>query len=427
MKKKLLLLFIVFFSDFFFSQSILVNTAHLDHLYEDVVVKHDTLGIIHIYAEYPDYKWVDDADEGTACVDDAARAMVFYLYNYQFTRNSANLKKVKNILNFLFYMQAENGFFYNFIWKDNTINKTFRTSVAEPNWWSWRALWALAEADKYFKNKDSQLSNKISQHLKKLIKSAKPVLDKKEEYGEFGGLILPLWLPYETAADQGAVILKGLSVYYAAENDSSVLPIIHKVSKGLLKMQAGDQVNPPYYAFLSWQNTWHAWGNSQADAILNAGIILNDTSLINPALKEVRYFYPFLLKENFLSDFSIEKAQDSIKFDKKNIYSQIAYGFRPMIFASISAYQFTGDPFYARLAGRIGAWFMGKNIAGTQMYFPESGVCFDGLSEDKANKNSGAESTIEALLSMIKIEYISLAKEQLMYEVDRKYVYEISI
>ena len=56
-----------------------INTAHLDHLYEEVVIAGRPMAIIHIYADYPDYQWVDVPDEGAACVDDVARAAVFYL------------------------------------------------------------------------------------------------------------------------------------------------------------------------------------------------------------------------------------------------------------------------------------------------------------------------------------------------------------
>ncbi len=38
------------------------------------------------------------------------------------------------------------------------------------------------------------------------------------------------------------------------------------------------------------------------------------------------------------------------------------------------------------------------------MYFPKTGICYDGInSKEEINKNSGAESTIEALLSLLEI------------------------
>jgi hypothetical protein len=57
------------------------------------------------------------------------------------------------------------------------------------------------------------------------------------------------------------------------------------------------------------------------------------------------------------------------------------------------------------MAGHISAWFFGANDAGQNMYSKETGRCFDGLSSPTGvNVNSGAESTIEALLSLERIE-----------------------
>ncbi|MCB9249425.1 MAG: hypothetical protein H6613_13200 [Ignavibacteriales bacterium] len=64
-------------------------------------------------------------------------------------------------------MQAENGYFYNFIWSDYTINKDFKTSVAEPNWWAWRALWALTESYPYYLESDKIFSEKIKLSVEK--------------------------------------------------------------------------------------------------------------------------------------------------------------------------------------------------------------------------------------------------------------------
>jgi hypothetical protein len=389
----------------------LVNTAHLDHLYQDIVVNNDTLGIIHIYAEAPDYKWVDDSDEGNACVDDVARAMVFYIDYYKHTGNQASLLKAKRLLKFVLYMQAENGWFYNFIWKDNTINKEFRTSVAEPNWWSWRALRALVEADEFFSDKDAALAAEIKQSQKKIISVLLPWLEKEKKYSDYSGFNIPVWLPYETAADQASILLEALSIYYRSEKDDAVLPYIKSLAEGIMKMQAGSNDEFPYNAFLSWQNTWHAWGNAQAEALLTAGDITGDTTYINAALKEIKYFYPYLVNNKYLSAFTVEKIDGKIDTVEVQKYSQIAYGIRPMITASLSAYNITGDTTYAMLAGKLACWFFGDNLNTALMYDPVYGRGYDGIADDtKLNKNSGAESTIESLISILAVEKNEISK-----------------
>jgi hypothetical protein len=389
-----------------------INTAHLDHLYQDIVVNNDTLGIVHIYAEYPDYKWFDDSDEGTACVDDVARAVLFYLDYYKYKGDNASLLKAKRLVKYILYMQAENGWFYNFTWKDNSINKDFRTSVAEPNWWSWRAFRALAEAETYFRSNDPQLAAVIKASEERLLKVLLPWLDSSRKFKDYAGISLPAWLPYENAADQASIILEALSVYYSFHKDGKVLPYIRSLAEGIISMQAGSDDKFPFNAFLSWQNTWHAWGNAQAEAVLMAAKAVNEKSFINAPLAEIKYFYPYLLNRKYLSSFVIEKKSGRIDTTEVQVYSQIAYGLRPMITASLKAYEVTGDSAYAVLAGQIACWFFGDNPASAVMYDPKTGRGFDGIPDAvKVNKNSGAESTIESLLALLAVERNAIAKK----------------
>ena len=85
-----------------------------------------------------------------------------------------------------------------------------------------------------------------------------------------------------------------------------------------------------------------------------------------------------------------------------------------MVYACIEAYNITKDSAYASIAGEIASWFFGNNIADAQMYFPSSGICYDGInSQYVINKNSGAESTIEALLTLLAIEQNSISRKAL--------------
>lgn len=398
-----------------FAQKSLVNTSHLDHLYETVNIGKDSIGIIHIYSEAPDYHWVGDEDEGIACIDDAARAAVFYMKYYSIKKDSVLLYKIKNLLNFNIYMQAENGFFYNFIWKDLSINKNFKTSVAEPNWWSWRAIWALSEGALFFKNKDQEYYKKLLASTDKGIKASLQWFTKEKNYKEYGGYKLPGWFPYETASDQSSVIVKGLLNYYQITPSNEVKQAITNFCNGLLEMQFGDKTTPPYNAFFSWQNTWHAWGNSQSDALLDAGIILKEQKYVDAAKKEIRNFYPFLLKNSYYNSLTFTKKNDKSIISDSSKFSQIAYGIRPMVFAALKTYEITNEKVYLDIAVQSAMWFFGKNSSNKNMYDINTGVVFDGINDSKTiNKNSGAESTIEALLVMNRIEMNKKAKNSLL-------------
>ena len=79
----------------------LVNTAHIEHLYEEMKVDTSVLGTIWIYCEAPDFHKVADDDEGFTCVDDVARALVFYCREMK-NKPSENIRhKIFTLTNFL--------------------------------------------------------------------------------------------------------------------------------------------------------------------------------------------------------------------------------------------------------------------------------------------------------------------------------------
>lgn len=390
-----------------------VNKAHLDYLYEEIQIDRKEMAIIHIYSNYPDYAYVGDDDEGIACVDDAARAAIFYLEYYKAYNDSTSLNKFNKLVEFILYMQAENGFFYNFIWKDGSINKTYRTSLPEPNWWSWRALWALTEHYKQFNNLSDSRTVRVKQSIEKTIAVIKRYLPKEKKIIWIDGIELPSWLPSNFASDQAALLVIILSDYYKISGDKEILSYLNSLVQGITMMQIKDTECEFNGAFLSWQNIWHGWGNSQAYALLKAYKVLNDEKIKSSALLELNNFYERLIENNFLSYFKVQKHQNQIKIVESNKFSQIAYNIRPMVFALLEAYKITLDSSYAIKAGQVAQWFVGRNPACAVMYNPHSGIFYDGVeSENLINKNSGAESTIEGLLSLLKISLNPIALKE---------------
>ena len=413
--KKIVSVFFLFVA-IVFPQKSLINTTHLDHLYQQIKVNNNSLGIIHIYAEAPGYNWVDASGEGIACIDDAARAAVFYMNYYNQTHDRKCLPQIRSLINFQLYMHAANGFFYNFIWKDYTINTKYRTSVAEPNWWSWRALWALAEAEKFYLKTNPRFSLEIKKHIITTIDALSSWLTTGDKTVVYHGYELPAWLPFESASDQAAIIVKSLSSYYENNKSEKVKSIIEHLCAGIMKMQKGDETNPPYYAFLSWQNGWHAWGNSQADALIDAGRVLNKKEYINAAVNEIKYFYPWLIGKGFYSDFhAVKDDNNNSSFSDTTKFAQIAYGIRPLIFSCMNAYDILKDSLFLNTAISAVKWFFMNNPADALMYDPQTGRGYDGIiATGKINTNSGAESTIESLLSILRLEKDNTAKKMLL-------------
>lgn len=380
---------------------IIINDSHLDYLYREISVNGKDMAVINIYSNYPEYNYIGDDDEGFACVDDAARAAVYYLRDAQLNNNSGSIHKNKMLIEFLLYMQADNGYFYNFIWDDYSINKDFKTSVAEANWWSWRALWALTESYNYYKEIDKQYSEKLFFSIEKLIVNIKNNIPVEFKYETISGIEIPTWLIGKYASDQSSILLQGLVEYYKHTNDKIISEYMHKLIDGIIAMQVNDDSSEFDGAFLSWMNEWHAWGNTQSYSLLKSHVLFKDEKLLDSALKELNNFYDNLIENGYLTSFSVKNENGKFIVIEQKEFSQIAYNIRPMIFALMEAYKITGDEMYASNAGYAAKWLLGKNAAGVNIYDSETGIIFDGInSNSDVNKNSGAESTIEALLSL---------------------------
>jgi hypothetical protein len=391
----------------------LINTAHLDHLYDEMVVGGDSVGVIHIYSEYPDYTFVDDADEGFSCVDDVARAAIFYARQFKQKGNLEHERKMKMLTRYIFALQAPNGYFYNFIWPDGTINKEGITSKPIPDWWSWRALWALGEVYHVLSPRQNEpILAEINLHRSKLITA---LLREPGFYSDstivIEGITIPTWLPEGSASSEAAILLCGLTDYYTQQAETgaaqdSIAQLMKRLGAGITLMQANQPDSVFNGALLSWQNLWHAYGQAQSYALLKAGKVLEDGGMIQAAMREITLFYPAMIKSGGWDHFYLRKSGNALtRYDEK-VFPQIAYGKRPAIWACLKAVELGGDSTILNTAVDLGNWFFGDNPASRAMYDPMTGRCFDGInSATDVNQNAGAESTIEALLAMQALEF----------------------
>ena len=391
----------------------LLNTSHLEHLYQEVEIGGRLLGTIWIYCEAPDYKVVGDEDEGFTCVDDVARALVFYCKQYQSNAEPAVLEKIQALTEFILYMQADNGYFYNFLLPDKEINRQHRNSQAIPNWWSWRAFWALSEVNLLESDALTELQSRALEAMEALIPNIEQLCLGQEDILEVDGVKIPQCLA-EVGADQMGVLMIGLANYHQIWPSAAAKALLLRFGNLLLAVQFGGRNTFPHGAFMSWRNNWHAWGNVQAYSLLHAGRALQHQPFIEAGLKEVQYFYLYSLNQGFISGFKVVMQGDSLLMQDDRQFPQIAYNIRPMVYASMEAFAVTGDTSYAHTAGELASWFFGSNPAHQQMYDPQSGRTYDGIgSPADVNNNSGAESTIEALLSIQAITSSPVALEAL--------------
>lgn len=390
-----------------FADTSMVNLSHLDYLNVPVTFSTGTTAAgIFIYSEAPDYHRVGDRDEGFTCVDDVSRAALVYLRSSKFNTDTATQSKLYHLLQFILEMQSSNGYFYNFLFTNNTINTNGGTSTNNANWWSWRALQTLAEAAPLIKNTNTPLASQVKGAMDKLIARVKlDLVNLPATTKLVNGITVPQWLPAGSGTDQAAVMILGMIGYCNLTDDPIIKTYIKKLADGIALMQQGDTNSYPYGCILSWENEWHAYGSDQAYALFQAGTFLNDTQYTAKAMLAVGGFLSWLLQNGYKSSFAIVKNGSVYTLQSEKTYDQIAYGFRPLVFATIEAYKITGQEKYADMAGHLAAWLFGANDAAVNMFDVSTGRCFDGInSSSNVNKNSGAESTIEALLTIQRVE-----------------------
>ena len=397
-----------------FSQPSRVNFNHLDHLTEKIQLLGDSVSVVHVYANYPDYKWVGAAEsglEGIACVDDAARAAVMYLRHYESTKNEDDLLRAKSLLKFVMKMETDDGMFYNFILKDHSINKNGNTSFRSFGWWASRGVWCMSAGYRILKDIEPAFAESLKQHIERTFPHIDSLFINYNQFRFVDRYRIPKWLLYDSGTDVTSELMLGLVEYYSATHDPKVMLYIRKFADGLMAMQDGTINKYPYGLHRSWQTKWHMWGNGQTQALASAGRLLNDSRMIRSAEREAKGFYSRLLVEGFKKEMDLTDTSATLT------YEQIAYAVRPMAVGLIRLYEATGKILYLKMAGLAASWLFGNNILNQAMYDTATGRCYDGIRDSiSVNRNSGAESTIEALSTIVEMEQYPPVNKYLDYK-----------
>ena len=387
----------------------LVNLDHLAFLTQPVTIDDTPMAIVHIYSEAPDYEWVDAAGEGLSAVDDVARAAVVYLWQYGRTGDEALLDLARRCLNFVLYMQAGDGEFYNFVTDaEGTINQRGNTSFKSLGWWAMRGLWSLGEGIRVFDSIDTDYANVLSEAYLRTESALANTLTNSGEYNEIHGFRVPAWIPSSEPSVAGVGLL-GLAAYQQARPNAATADLITKIADGIAEYRLGDDSTYPFGLHPTRSNApgfWHDWGAHMTHALVVAGMVMDRQDWIDSAAADANSF--------LLRHLAFERFRHIGVIPSR--LEQIAYGTNQIVLTYTSLYQATGDSTYARYAGLAGSWYFGNNMAAVQMYDPASGRVFDGINGPTAfrvNGNSGAESTIEGLMSMIALADIPQALDYL--------------
>ncbi len=387
----------------------LVNLDHMRFLTQPVTIDDTPMAIVHIYSEYPEYEWVDAAGEGLSAVDDVARAAIVYLWQYERNNDPELLELARISLNFVMYMQVEDGEFYNFVTdSEGTINETGVTSYKSLGWWAMRGLWSLAEGIRVFDSVDPDYADQLTEAYLRTENTIANTFTNYGQYNEVHGFRIPAWIPSSEPAVAGVALL-ALSAYQQARPNETTGEIITQIADAMAEYRLGDHLNYPFGMHPVRSNApgfWHDWGAHMTHSLVVAGMVMDRPDWIESAAADATSF--------MLRHLAFERFRHIGVIPSR--LEQIAYGTNMIVLTYASLYEATGDVQYARYAGLAASWYFGNNMAGVQMYFPETGRVYDGINgptQFRLNRNSGAESTIEGLMSMIAIADIPEAVDYL--------------
>ncbi|GAB2592318.1 hypothetical protein [Microlunatus antarcticus] len=409
------------------------NLAHLDFLLDDVRPKAVTGHTTYRLAEEPELKvpwtYADRKDDGTYSrvgggdldpktgdysqgafnTDDIARAAVVYLRHWRQTGSADSRTKAYDLLRAVAYLQTTSGPSYgrSVLWMqaDGTLNPSAEPaelpdpSDSADSYWQARSLWAYGEGYAAFKGEDPAFARFLRDRIRLSVRALNhDVLARYGDYEKADGVKVPSWLVVD-GADASAEAVLGLSAYVgAAKGDDLARDALRKLARGIAAM-ATDPDDWPYGAVLPWaqsRSDWHAWSSQQSAALARSSKVLGKPSLLEPAVTEAMRFDPTLLTSSGADNGWLPAPVETV---------QIAYGVDSRVQSLLAVADAGGTKAANELAGLEAAWFFGANRSGKAMYDPATGVTFDGLEADgRINPNSGAESTIHGLLTMLALD-----------------------
>jgi hypothetical protein len=317
---------------------------------------------IAVYADAADrtFPAADRGFEGVACVDDAARALILLTDVWSATGLSRLREWALGLLDFLLYMQLQDGRFVNFItdWSGRH-NGHGVTSFPGGGFWHARGVRALARA----------------------------TVTLGEVRARVG---LERGLDHIRAARDVPADVRSIHVLTALE-------LLRAGAFPELRAELGtwcDEIASCRHGGVLFDNPDetlpHLWGHQQEGVLAEAGAFLRRDDLVAVARQSaLAYLAP----------------QIDSGFDAPTVQP---YGVASAVYAFERLRAVSDGPRYDELWRNARAWFDGRNPARRAVYDREEGRVYDGIDDRELNLHSGAESNVVGAQALLD-EVISTA------------------
>lgn len=411
----------------------LTNTAHLDFLLDTVpltpVPGHTTYKLSEMPSAQAPWTYADkkadgsygrvgggDLDpatghwtQGAYNADDIARTAVVYLRHWRQTGDAASKERAFQTLRSLTFLQTTDGPNTGnvVLWQqqDGSLTPSAKPvelpdpSDSAESYWLARTVWALGEGFTAFQDEDPKFAGFLRDRLHLALGSLnKQSLAKYGTYDTADGVKVPAWL-ISGGADASAEAVLGLASYVdSVPGDEVAATALDQLSEGVAAMSSGSTGQWPFGAIMPWNKSrtlWHAWGGMAPAAVATASEVLHRPALLEAAVKDTAQFTPQLLAAG-----GPDNAWSPVPGE-----AQIAYGVDSRVESLVATAKAADAPGLLDLAAVTAGWFFGANPSGKPAYDPATGTAIDGIEPDgRVNPNSGAESTIHTLLSMLALD-----------------------
>lgn len=282
----------------------------------------------------------ETGEEGVACLDDAARALVLWCDLWERTGSPVARTWVDGLLGFCRWTLQADGRFLNFVLDWNgALNVDGPTSRADgASFWQARGARAMAKVWRIFGDPTARAD----------YERARVWFDARPPGSDVRAIQV---LAALDAGDHTADISRWCDDIVAQR-------------RGDILVDAHDADTP------------HEWGHIQEGVLALAATALGRPELLDIARRSVdAYLLPIVE-----AGFALPTVQP--------------YGAASALFVLDRLRAATGDPRYAKAARDARAWFDGRNPAGRPVYDRIAGRVADGIDGDRVNPHSGAESNI---------------------------------
>lgn len=268
---------------------------------------------------------------------------------------------------------------------------------------------------------EPELSNRADSYVYQVFtKKLLPYLEiyREQKITEIYGIKIPTWL-IDSRSDTTSIYILGMLDYVKSHKDANFIELIKAQSEGIVAFAVAAQDEFPYgahYESMQSPYTISLAHNRQIAALATAGKLLDNTDFIRSAEFAVDNLYLYLLSSygpiTCLGPAPVISTQypAAVATITENI-------------ATLA--KVTGKKNYATLAGVAASWFYSNNPSGRNIFDPDSGRCYEYVSEGKLSKSTSPIASAEAILTTLIAEKLNVANYMHVSELTPPHCFQI--